>query len=308
LSPAVCPRHPGRNTQFLCDGCGEHLCEECVDEGHRLLFCRLCGERALPLAGDGPTTTGALAADRKRLAAYSWMDAFGYVFRGSGAYVFWSFPAIVVVLSIVGQLPLIGILTGCLQLLFGAIVLVILPGALFAVVRSTTRGEIELPDWPDFHDYGNRINEIFEFVLIGLVASVPGVLMARVFGCSDLSSISLDCWLLVAISWVVAALIWIPAFGAVGVYGNFWLAIRVDMHYRAISAAFADFARVMGLSTILILVGQVLALILLGVVPVVGVAVSAIVGLYSWFTIAHLVGLWFRRHSKLFDQIYHGEG
>jgi hypothetical protein len=311
LSPAVCPRHPGSSARFLCDGCGEHLCEGCVEEGHRLLFCRLCGERALPLAaagGDGPTTTGALNADRKRFVAYSWAAAFGYVFRGTGASVFWSFPVLVVILSLVAQLPLISIVAGCAQLLFGAIVLVILPGALFAVVRSTARGEIELPDWPDFHDYGNRTNEIFEFVLIGLVAAVPGVLVVRGLGCEDLSSVTFACWLLLALAGLVTALIWIPAFGAVGVYGDFWLTLRLDHHWRAVRATSSDFARVLALSMLLILIGQTLALILLGVVPIFGVAISAVVGLYSWFTIAHLVGLWFRRHARVLEQIYRGQG
>ena len=282
------------------------MCEECVEEGHRLLFCRLCGERALPLATGGPTTARALAGERKRFAAYGWSDAFGYVFRGSGAYVFWSFPAVVAVLSILGLIPILGILTGCIQLLFGLVVLVILPGALFAVVRDTARGEIELPDWPDFSQFGARINEIFEFILIGLVAAIPGALMLSALGCGNLATLSLDCGLVMALSWIAATLIWIPAFGAVAVYRNFWLTFRLDLHLRAIRAAAGEFALVTGLSMMLILAGQTLALMLLGVMPLASIAVSAIVGLYSWFTIAHLVGLWFRRHGRVLDPIYRG--
>ena len=306
LSPAICPRHPARSTRFICDGCGEQLCEECVDEGHRLLFCTLCGERALPLAGVGPATSSDLAADRKRLAAYSWLDAFGYVFRGTGAQVFWSFPALVVILSLLGMFPLLGIVAGCFKLVFAGIILVILPGALFAVVRETARGEVELPDWPDFHSYGARLNEIFEFLLISMVASIPGALLLRALGCGNESTFSIDCWYFVGIAWLVAALIWVPSFGAVAAYGNFWLALRADLHLKAIRETIGDFALVMTLATLLMLVGQSLAIVLLGIVPVLGMAVSAIVGLYSWFTIAHLVGLWFRRHGRLFEQIYRG--
>jgi hypothetical protein len=105
---------------------------------------------------------------------------------------------------------------------------------------------------------------------------------------------------------VVALLIWIPSFGAVAVWGNFWLTFRLDFHARAIRAAPGDFARVMALSTLLILVGQMLAILLLAVVQLVGLAVSAIVGLYAWFTIAHFIGLWFRQHSRVFEGIYRG--
>lgn len=45
----VCATHPKKRASFVCDGCGELLCWDCVEEGAHLMFCRLCGERALPL-------------------------------------------------------------------------------------------------------------------------------------------------------------------------------------------------------------------------------------------------------------------
>ena len=45
-----CAAHPERAAVYECDGCGKLLCEECIEEGHRLLCCRHCGERALQTA------------------------------------------------------------------------------------------------------------------------------------------------------------------------------------------------------------------------------------------------------------------
>ena len=52
-------------------------------------------------------------------------------------------------------------------------VLLILPGALFAIVRATARGESELPDWPDLTEFGARLNEVFEFTPRRAVCSRP---------------------------------------------------------------------------------------------------------------------------------------
>src|SRR6187549_3606594 len=61
---AYCATHSQTVARFQCDGCGKLLCDACIEESHRLLLCRLCGERALPLAADAPATT----VERKQLA------------------------------------------------------------------------------------------------------------------------------------------------------------------------------------------------------------------------------------------------
>lgn len=260
----------------------------------------------MPVAADGPTTAGEMAADRRRFAAYSWLDAFAYPFRGNGAYVFWSFPAVIVVLSVVSQLPLVGLLGGCFQVLLSLAVLLVLPGALFAVVRTTAQGETELPEWPDFFDFGNRINEIFEFILIGMVALIPAGVGVRIAGCTDPDSLSAFCWVTLLLGCLLSMAIWVPAFGSVGVFRSFWLALRLDLHFRAIRDVPGPFGLILAAAVVLVAVGQSAAFALLAVVPLVGVAVSAVVGLYSWFTIAHLVGLWFRWHRSDLEAIYRG--
>lgn len=49
----ICSTHPQERALFVCDGCGERLCWDCIKEGAHLIFCRLCGERAIPL--DAPS-------------------------------------------------------------------------------------------------------------------------------------------------------------------------------------------------------------------------------------------------------------
>jgi DNA-directed RNA polymerase subunit RPC12/RpoP len=51
MPPQSCATHPAAAAVYRCDGCGRLLCPDCVQEGHRLLFCRHCRERALPLVG-----------------------------------------------------------------------------------------------------------------------------------------------------------------------------------------------------------------------------------------------------------------
>jgi hypothetical protein len=48
VSTPRCAAHAAAATH-RCDGCGELLCEKCIEVGHRLLFCVLCGERATEL-------------------------------------------------------------------------------------------------------------------------------------------------------------------------------------------------------------------------------------------------------------------
>src|SRR4051812_18907777 len=85
-----CATHAAAPAQFRCDGCGKLLCGECVAESHRLLLCRLCGERALPLAGTAPATVperrqrDAVAAH----AGYTLGDALLYPVRGGGLGMF----------------------------------------------------------------------------------------------------------------------------------------------------------------------------------------------------------------------------
>ncbi len=47
--PGACTRHPDAAAGFQCCECGELLCRRCVKIGSHLVFCSLCGERAVEL-------------------------------------------------------------------------------------------------------------------------------------------------------------------------------------------------------------------------------------------------------------------
>src|SRR3972149_4017283 len=88
MAATRCGNHVSNEAAFRCDGCGRLLCAECVTEGHRLLFCKLCGERALPLEAEAPATVPERQRAAKIEAPYSLADALRYPFRGLGLYVY----------------------------------------------------------------------------------------------------------------------------------------------------------------------------------------------------------------------------
>ncbi len=102
-----CNQHPDRGAGYHCESCGNYLCDDCVDSGHALLFCRVCGEQALPVtAGVSHSTTTVASAGipstasvagshvqaRQRQKAvfgpYSFREALFYPFRGLGAFLY----------------------------------------------------------------------------------------------------------------------------------------------------------------------------------------------------------------------------
>lgn len=296
-----CANHPNVPPAYRCDDCGRLLCADCVDQGHRLLTCRVCGELALPLAAGAATSTPRLAEKRAREEPYSLVDALLYVFRGRGLYVFGSYLGGLAVLAFLSLFPLVGCIAVLVTVIFVALVLLLVPGALFSIARTTAKGDNELPDWPDFSALGERLGEIFDFLVIGVIAALPLVVLLKLAGCTGWGPMPAHCWLVLVAGWFCALMIWVPAFAAVAVYQEGWLALRVDLHVRAVIAGGADLVIAALLATGLVVFGQILS-VLLSVLPLVGLIASAAVGTYAWFTAAHLVGLFYRgKHDELED-------
>ena len=300
-----CAVHADRPAVYECDGCEKHLCEECIEEGHRLLFCSLCGERALPLTSGVAATTTELARERKIRAPYDLGDALLYPFRGLGLYVYAGYVLLLVVFDMVGWIAGLG----CLIALFQLLVFLILPGFLFAIVRGTAEGETELPDWPDWSELGERFGEWFAFVLILVMAALPGWLLLRLGGCG-LGRLFLEgwgpsCWTLLALGVVAGVTLWVPGVGAVGTWESGWLGWRADLHVKALIAVWDDAWRTIGL-----LAGMWLAALLLrlvfGFLPVMGTIAQVGIGVYALLTGAHLIGLLFRRNRKMLESVYLG--
>gem|GEM_PF-1085755 len=302
-----CSTHPQATALYRCDGCQRLLCEDCCEQGHRLVFCRHCRERGVSLDPSVPNEK-AREAKIAREAPYSLLDALAYPFRGPGAYLFWSMLAMLGVFAVARQIPGLAILALVGGFLLGLVVLWTLPATLFAIIRTTYKGENELPDWPEFGELSERTSEVIGFLLCGLIALLPGSTIAVLVGCPPvewaLGTAGPACWLLLLVHMVVTVVLWIPALGAVGVFGENSLAFRFDQHLRAIREMGDEFWRVAAAIIALLIFGQAVSFAILFRVPFLGSVISVMTGLYTWFTASHLVGVLFREHHDLAERVY----
>ena len=293
-----CSAHPERAAEFRCQSCRRALCADCVEESHRLWFCRHCRERALPIGADATVTPGARSRERHLDRPYTLAAALGCVFRGRGAL---TLPAYVLFLTAGALLPF------PLALAPVALAAAILPGFLFEIVRATAEGADELPDWPDFSEVGARALEWLQALAVVAVAALPALLFRRLAACdvedflvADRATCTLAWTAGAALGYAIAMF----GFGAVGAFRSGWLAPRLDLHLEAlIGGTRADGPVVLGLIALLFGFAALLVRVL-GEIPLVGVAVLHAATGYALFTAAHLAGVLFRRHRERLESIY----
>lgn len=293
-----CSGHPLTPAWFRCQGCERALCRDCIREGHRLLFCVYCGEQALPLEPGAAATSRDLRREERLRVPYTLADALLYPFRGNGAYLLWGY---VLILSMVDLLPLVG----CLSLVLRVFIGLLLPGLVFAIARETADGGDELPDWPDLTEYLERLGEVVVFIGITLGAALPVLGLLSLAGCEDpeLAARSPLCWLAVALGIPLGAAFWVPAVGATGSFGSFWLTFRLDLHARALAAAGSEAVKIVAAAAGL-LVGWVVLTVLVARVPYLVVFAANLLFAFWLFTSAHLAGLLFRRREAALAAIY----
>jgi uncharacterized protein (DUF697 family) len=302
-----CVTHPGTAAIFRCDGCGRLLCDACVEHGHRLLFCRHCRERALPLDASLPATVPALRRAVARRRPTTWLEALGYPLRGQGSMVFWVYLALMIGFVLLAVVP-----GTCLLICsFRAAIALLMPGLLYAIVRRTAEGDDELPDWPDIGDMGERLYEVFTFLGTLAVALLPAALALRLSGCAILNLLlgeegaagAASCWWALAAGLLLGLPLAVPMFGSLAVYEQVDLLFRLDLHGRALVAAGRD-----GVGTVLLTYAVLAASRLLGFAlhgfPLLGGALAAALAAYGTFAAAHVVGLMFRKHAAALDAIY----
>ena len=299
-----CVAHPGTAATFQCDGCGRLLCSACVEQGHRLLFCRHCRERALPLDASLPATVPALKLAAARARHTSWSEALGYPLRGQGSMVFWAYLGLMMAFVLLAVVPGAGLLV----FFFQAIIALLMPGLLYAIVRRTAQGDDELPDWPDFDDMGERLQEVITFLGTIAVAFVPAALALLLSGCGILPLLggaegAASCWWALAAGLMLGLALAVPMFGSLAIYQHIDLLLRLDLHVRALAAAGRD-----GVGTILLTYAVLAGSRLLGFAlhgfPLLGGALAAGIAAYGTFAGAHVVGLMFRKHAAALDAIY----
>jgi hypothetical protein len=299
----ACAQHPEVGALYACDSCGRHLCDQCITAGHALLFCKICGERAIPLKPKvGPAPGAHSAIQHRRRAAidssYRLVQAFGYPFRGMGKFLFL---AALVCQGGVELLLRFGIDFFRFALAFGFWSLLV--GLQLKIARSTSAGQDELPDWPDYFSLGERFFDILVFVILqiwryGLVALYVFVFRGAIFAKEPNLLVLLG---LAVLAWVGAA----TATMALGAVGKFHPdhVLRLDLHWKAFRACGADAVTIANLVFALDLAVWLVRLGL-GNIPLAGSAITGILGTYALFVSAHLAGLLFRRNAPVVEEIY----
>jgi hypothetical protein len=317
MTGLACSEHPAAAAAFGCDGCGRLLCERCVVEGHRLITCGLCGERALPLDPRQPADVRGRRAAAARAAAmdYGWADALRYPLRGQGRYALAGGVVVLVLLLIVSRLGG-GSLAGELAAAGGTAALALGFQGLLAlfvieIARGTAAGADELPDWPEV-DLFRMIGALLRLAAALAVSLLPAAALAALGGCAladlEAGSAKAACLALVALGLVPSTALWLLAFGATAVYESPWLFFRLDLHARAAAAVAGDLAVATaingGLAAIVPLAWFALAL----AVPVtfVAAATAGALSLYAVLLSAHLAGVIFRRNPEALERIYLG--
>jgi len=301
-----CAAHPDAVATHRCDGCARLLCEACYEVGHRLLFCRHCGERALPLAVEGPTSSLELERAKGLGSAYGWAEILQYPFRGFGAYVFVGYAAAFAVFGVFEALPFGGAVTFAPRVL----IMLALPSLLLAIVRNTAGGANEIPDWPDF-DVGEIVLGVAGVGLSALLTLLPLILLWKLTPCSPWALLALAggemgalaCLPLTAAALFAGLLLWVPAFGSVAVYETLIAIPRVDLHLLLVARCVGPVVRTALLVTGGMLAGELMAAVL-AFLPLVGAALGAVVVAYALFVGTHLVGLLFRNHRDDVEAVY----
>ena len=303
--PQTCAVHPDRAATYRCDGCHRALCDDCVQMSHRLILCVVCGEMAIPLATGRATSSRAVRKTRAMEGPYSLLDALLYPLRGHGSGVFWGYVALLVIFSALGTVPVIGCFIAVPILIVGLMV----PRLLFTIVRATADGDNELPEWPEL-DFWERLVDALAFGVMWVISWLPAVALVFFSGCGarlvqegGWGAAGPSCWIPVVVGVLLSKALWIATFGAPAVFDSFWLLPRVDLHVRALFVAPGEAAVIAlflgGLSLLSFGLGRGFDL-----VPVVGAVTGTALSVYTTFTGAHLVGLYFRRNAERLERLY----
>ena len=301
---AHCAAHPQTVARFQCDGCRKLLCDACIEESHRLLLCRLCGERALPLHADAPATTTERRQSARPAAAgpYGLGATLLYPFRGSGLLMF--------VISLVTA----GVVTflvkygfGCAPFALWICWLSLIIGIQFKIVESTAKWENELPDWPEYFSFTERVMEVLTYLVIVLLNFGPLVAFMLAFGVKGLmtSEPSLGFWLGAAASLWLGTALSVMAWGGAALH---WRrsALRLDHHVRALLATGGDGVKTVNLTFLLFGLVVLARALMSKHLPLAGILLSGVLGIYWTFVAPHLVGLLFRRHAAALHAVYEG--
>jgi hypothetical protein len=305
-----CHAHPLKPAGFRCEGCARLLCDACVVEGHRLLLCPVCGERAVALAAAGPATVKE-RDDARRVraaAAYGWTDLLRYCLRGDGAWTFWVAVALFLLLRFFAAAAAVAppaqmLLPAALAFLLLVVLVWTVPALLARIVRATLDGRNEVPDWGPAHDYGERQRDLLALLLAALVAVAPSLAVLRILGCVPAARLAPECWAAVAATLPVGIPLGCLGFGAFAAFERLTLVPRIDLHVRVILALGARAWTTAG-GIAAGVIGALVAGRLLAFVPVAGAVAQTVLLVWTLLTGAHAVGVLLRRAPQRVEALY----
>lgn len=178
-----CSLHPEAPALYRCDGCGLHLCAECVEPRTHIVLCASCGELAVPLPADlaeeEPEPAPAALPLETRAGL---VDLLRYPLHGRQGVLFW---ILSVLLTGVAALTGTSNELGCVALLPFALLVVLFPGLLADVTRTAAAGLGDLLEWPDYRSPGGRARELLLYFLVSGLALVPVSALLAGLGCGD---------------------------------------------------------------------------------------------------------------------------
>ncbi len=325
MANAACSTHPDVAASHRCDGCEHMLCRDCIQEGHALLFCRLCGDRAVPLVATAAATTKDLRRSASIQQPRSLVDALLYPVSGLGLSLFLLSPVffgLMIVAQFVGWL--------------GIALTIVLQGFLFGlqlkVVRATANGDDDPPDWPDPIAIVERAGDWLTSIVIGIVSFAPAFAFGWLAGLDKFPNpeLGVGFWIGLAAAFWLGQAFGGMALGAAGTYGRPY-SLRADLHMRAILRVGADALHSTNLVSFFLPVGLLVVFGVVAAVPLafmsqadggaaggaasLGVAgfglyalllifMAILLGIYWLLAQAHLVGLLFRRNRPILDELY----
>ncbi len=300
---AYCARHSGRAATYRCDECDSALCDDCVEQGHRLWFCAVCRGRAWAIGDHPSVTTERLLQQARHAQRLPLHRSLLYPFLGLGGYGFWGFLLLWMPISWLAAIPGLGLGAGCLKLLL----LCLVPGLVLQVVRTTYDGADQLPSWPDLGELSERLGE----TLVGLLAMVIGLVPAAVAldtaGCSELAATGADwplaCQLVLTVGFWAAAAWWTGAVGAIALFDNPWHLVRFRLHVALLRATFPGCLVVATAITALFALAN-LAYGALDAVPTAGPLLSTALAIYTVLVAPHWIGLLYRRHLPAVERVW----
>jgi hypothetical protein len=295
-----CAFHPGTAAAYRCEGCDKPLCPSCVKQSHALLLCSGCGERALPLSDLHGATVREVKVQEAVAKPYAIREAFSYPFRGLGGFMF---PATLISMAVVNFGLSFGF--GCYPLFIAGFFGSLMIALQFKIADTSARGDTEIPDWPEYLDFWNRVFDVLTYGFLAFIQYAPLVAYFFLFGGPEkvlTAEPSFVFYLGFAIFAWAGAAFWVVAFGAAGHYGRD-ASLRLDLHLKALAAAkrdglmFANIVFALG-------IGMLIVRSLIEQLPILGSALAGILGAYWLFVSAHLAGLIVRRNLRKFDAIY----